>query len=135
MKKVVLKLKEKVPVKVRSNGMHLGMCIIEMRPRVFEYDEKEFKKGGLLKSKQFDHYMEVVEVRDLDKLKIGAYTDGKKVKKSVNQERADKNKALVLANKEKEVKKALDEVEKMEVELNKKATSLGELESELKKNL
>lgn len=72
---MVIKLKDSTPPKVRARGMHLGMHMIEARPKVFAIDKKQ--DAALLESKQFGHYMEIVKVKNLKDLEVGDYTDGK----------------------------------------------------------
>jgi len=131
MKKVVLKIKDSIAAKIRKRGMHLGMNKIEMRPKVFEYEETEFKKGGFLKSIQFNHYMEIIKVKNIEDLEVGAYTDGKKVRMSVVDEKKTELQVKRLAETEAQVKESLEFIEFKHEELKEREGNISARETEL----
>jgi len=110
MVKIVLKIKNGIAGKIRTRGMLMGSNHIELRPRVFEFDKKELDAER--KTKKFDHYMEIVEVKGLDKLKVGEYVDGKKGTPKGRVGRKD----VVAENKLKELKEREEALEKREAE-------------------
>lgn len=84
-KKLIIKLKDKSPPKVRSVGMNLGVHRIEARPKVIELKESEMH---LLDTTQFEHYMELVK-QPVGEFEVGAYTDGLKTADEVRAEKVN----------------------------------------------